>query len=133
VVVSWWKYLRQLVSSAFCSSFSPPHSRKKKDSPLPLQLLIQAINQHTHAIKPQPLAFMMKIKVRVMHPGVGQGVQRALISLLHGLLVPRLVDQVDEVLVPVVRDLRIKVSLEGFGLSMSVWRQRFSESAENES
>jgi hypothetical protein len=76
---------------------------------------------------------MMKIKVRVMHPGVGQGVQRALISLLHGLLVPRLVDQVDEVLVPVVRDLRIEMPLEGFGLSMSVWRQRFSESAENES
>lgn len=80
-----------------------------------VQLLVQTIDEDRDPIESKSLAFVVKVKVRVVYPGVGHRVQRALVRLLDRLLVARLVDEVDEVLVSVQGHLLIKVTGKRLG------------------
>ena len=77
---------------------------------------MQLIDQDTDPIKPQPFALLVEIKVGVMHSRVREGVQGALVRFLDGLFVPGRVDEVDEELVPVERDLLLEMPAKGVGL-----------------
>jgi hypothetical protein len=105
--------LKKYLSPSVCQSRLREDGRE--DSPLSVQLLVQTVNQDRDPIESESLALVVEVKVRVVYPGVGHGVQRALVRLLDRLLVARLVDEVDEVLVSVEGDLLVEVTGEGLG------------------
>jgi len=74
--------------------------------------LIQTIDQSIDSIKPQPFTLVMEIKVDVVQSIVLQSVQSTFVRFLDGFLVPFLIDQVDEDLGTVQRDLLIEMSVE---------------------
>lgn len=61
---------------------------------------------------------MVEIEIDVVQPVVLEAVERALVRLLDGFLVPLLVDEVDEDLRAVLRDLLVKVPRERLDLSI---------------
>lgn len=77
---------------------------------------MQPINEDPDAVKPQSAALLVEVKVRVPHVRVPERVEGALVRLLDGALVPTAVDQVDEVLRAVERDLLREVAREGLCL-----------------
>lgn len=80
---------------------------------------MQLINQDTNPIKPQPFALLVEVKVGIVHSRVREGMQGAFVRFLDGLFVPGRVDEVDEELVPVERDLLVEMPAEGIGLFAS--------------
>ena len=80
------------------------------------ELVVQAIDEDADAVEPKALALLVEVEVRVAHVRVGHGVERALVRLLDRLLVPVRVDEVDEVLRAIERDLLREVARERLGL-----------------
>lgn len=66
--------------------------RPNHSSPLSVQLLVEAVDQHRDTIKAQALALVMKIKVGVVDAGVAHNLESPLIGLFDRLFVARLVD-----------------------------------------
>ena len=125
------------VASLKTASQNPSEEEETRGhSPLSLEVLMQLINQDTNPIKPQPFALFVEIKVGVVHSRVREGVQGALVRFLDGLFVPGRVDEVDEELVPVERDLLLEMPAEGIGLPCrvcslsSVWELEANGSGE---
>lgn len=82
-----------------------------------VERLPEPLDEHADPVEPHALALLVEVKVLVVGPLLAEGLHRVLERLLDGLLVPLLVDEVDEVEVAVEVELVRDVRLDGFGLT----------------
>ena len=90
------------------------------NTPLLIQVLFESVNQDRDSIEAEPFAFMMKIKVRVVHFRAIELFKRPLERLLDWLFVPFLIDEVDEVDVPIRSVKAVEMQTEGFDLPNTI-------------
>jgi hypothetical protein len=90
--------------------------QEKTHAPLANEIGIQSIHKQLHPVEAQPAALLVKIKVDVMYAVVSQRVDGLLECHLHWKLVSRRIDQVNDVLVAIERQLSFEVSPNGLVL-----------------
>ena len=90
---------------------------RTKSKPLLMQLLVERIDQNGNSVESQAFAFVVEVEVGVVDSGVPHRIESLLVRLLDRFLVTRFVDQIDEVLISVERDLLAEVTRQRLGLS----------------